>query len=44
MQWLNNGQTAKSKAETTKFVHDVILSPTFNPADLTGFDAHHENQ
>ena len=44
MQWLNNGQTAKSEAETTKFVHDVILSPTFNPADLTGFDAHRENQ
>ena len=44
IQWLNNGQTAKSEAETTKLVHNVILSPTFNPADLTGFDAHHENQ
>jgi len=44
MQWLNNGHTTKSEVETTKFVHDVILSPTFNPADLAGFDAHRENQ
>ena len=44
MQWMNNGQTMKSEAETTKFVHSVILSPTFNPADLAGFDAHRENQ
>ena len=44
MRWLNNGQTAKSEAETTKFVHDVILSPSFNQVDLTGFDAHRENQ
>ena len=44
MQWLNNGQTAKSEAETTKFVHDVILSPTFNSAHLSGFDAHRENK
>jgi hypothetical protein len=44
MQWLNNGQTVKSEAETTKFVHNVILSPSFNQADLTGFDAHRENQ
>jgi hypothetical protein len=44
MQWLNNGQTAKSEAETTKFVQDVILSPTFNQSDLIGFDAHRENQ
>lgn len=44
MQWLNNGQTAKSEAETTKFVQDVILSPTFDPSDLSGFDAHRENQ
>ena len=42
MRWLNNG--VKSEAETTKFVHDVILSPSFNQADLTGFDAHRENQ
>jgi hypothetical protein len=27
MQWLNNGQTMKSEAETSKFVHHVILSP-----------------
>jgi hypothetical protein len=44
MRWLNNGQTVKSEAETTKFVHDVILSPSFNQADLTSFDAHRENQ
>jgi len=44
MHWLNNSQTAKSEAETTKFVHNVILSSTFNPADLSGFDAHRENQ
>ena len=44
MQWMNNGQTMKSEAETTKFVHNVILSPTFNPDDLAGFDAHRENQ
>ncbi len=44
MQWLNNGHVMKSEAETTKFVHDVILSPTFHPADLARFDAHRENQ
>lgn len=44
MQWLNNGKTAKSEAETTNFVHDVILTPTFNRDDLVGFDAHRENQ
>ena len=44
MQWLNNGQTAKSEVETTKLIHDVILSPNFNSADLHGFDAHRENQ
>lgn len=44
MQWLNNGQTMKSEAETNKFVHNVILSPTFDPADLAGFNAHRENQ
>ena len=44
MQWMNNGQTMKSEAETTKFVHNVILSPTFNAYDLAGFDAHRENQ
>jgi len=44
MRWLNNGQTVKSEAETTKFVHDIILSPSFNQADLTNFDAHRENQ
>ncbi len=44
MQWLNNGQTTKSEAETTKFIHDVVLSPTFNCGDLAGFDAHRENQ
>jgi hypothetical protein len=44
MQWLNNGQTAKSEAETSKLIHDVILSPNFDPDDLIGFDAHRENQ
>jgi len=44
MRWLNNGKTAKSEAEVTHFVHDVILSPEFKTADLIGFDAHRENQ
>jgi len=44
MQWLNNGNTAKSETETTKLIHDVILSPNFDVADLAGFDAHRENQ
>ena len=44
MQWLNNGNTAKSEAETTKLIHDVILSPNFEAADLAGFDANRENQ
>ena len=44
MQWLNNGNTMKSEVKTTKLVHDVILSPNFNPTDLAGFDAHRENQ
>jgi hypothetical protein len=44
MRWLNNGQTVKSKAKTTRFVHNVILSSSFNQADLTSFDAHCENQ
>ncbi len=44
MTWVNNGKTAKSESETTNFVQNVILSPTFNPDDLVGFDAHRENQ
>ena len=44
MQWLNNGNTAKSEVETTKLIHDVILSPNFDAVDLAGFDAHRENQ
>jgi hypothetical protein len=44
MQWLNNGQTAKSEGKTTKLIHDVILSQNFNSADLVCFDAHRENQ
>jgi hypothetical protein len=44
MQWLNNGNTAKSEVETTKLIHEVILSPNFDAADLVGFDAHRENQ
>jgi len=44
MQWMNNRQTTKSEAETTKFIHNVILSPTFDADDLAGFDAHRENQ
>ena len=44
MQWLNNGQTAKSKTETTKLIQNVILAPNFNQDDLVGFDAHRENQ
>ncbi|KAF9031054.1 hypothetical protein BJ165DRAFT_1310498, partial [Panaeolus papilionaceus] len=41
--WLNNGQVAKSEAETTGFVRDVILSPTFQIHHLLGFDAHQQN-
>jgi len=44
MKWLNNGETAKSETEVTKFIHEVVLSPTFNPADLMHFDTHRENQ
>ncbi|KAF9056169.1 hypothetical protein BJ165DRAFT_1522113 [Panaeolus papilionaceus] len=44
MKWLNNGHVAKSESEVTKFVRDVILSPTFRIDDLVGFDAHQENQ
>ncbi|KAF9032192.1 hypothetical protein BJ165DRAFT_1358012 [Panaeolus papilionaceus] len=44
MSWLNDGQVAKSEVETTKFVHDVILSPTFQSHHLLGFDAHQQNQ
>ena len=44
MQWMNNGQTMKSEVETTKFIHNVILSPTFDADDLVGFNAHRENQ
>jgi hypothetical protein len=44
MQWLNNGQTAKSEGETTKLIQNVILSQNFDSADLVGFDAHRENQ
>jgi hypothetical protein len=44
MQWLNNGQTAKSEVETNKLIRDVILSPNFDPDDLIGFDAHCKNQ
>jgi len=34
----------KSKADTTHFVYNVILSPEFEAADLIGFDAHYKNQ
>ncbi|KAF9054756.1 hypothetical protein BJ165DRAFT_1523234 [Panaeolus papilionaceus] len=44
MKWLNNGHVAKSESEVTKFVRDVILSPTFRVHDLVGFDAHQESQ
>lgn len=44
MKWLNNGNTSKSEAETTKFVHDIILTPSFKADDLIGFNAHQENQ
>jgi len=44
MKWLNNGKTVKSESETTDFVHNVILTPTFNAEDLVGFSAHKENQ
>ncbi|KAF9053252.1 hypothetical protein BJ165DRAFT_1339511 [Panaeolus papilionaceus] len=44
MKWLNNGNTTKSEAEVTKLVHDVMLSPTFEPHHLLGFDAHQENR
>lgn len=44
MQWLNNGNTAKSEAQTNEFVHNVILSADFAQEHLAGFDAHRENQ
>ena len=44
MKWLNNGKTVKSEGEVTQFVHDVILSPEFETADLIDFDAHWENK
>lgn len=44
MQWLNNGDSLKSETETTKLVHDVFLSPEFDPEHLVGFNAHVENQ
>lgn len=44
MRWLNNGNVSKSEAEVTRFVHEVILSPTFRIHELLGFDAHQENQ
>ncbi|KAF8175171.1 hypothetical protein BJ912DRAFT_858032 [Pholiota molesta] len=44
MQWLNNGNTAKSEAQTNEFVHNVILSSDFAQEHLAGFDAHRENQ
>jgi len=44
MKWLNNGNSMKSEAETTKLVHDVFLSPEFDPEHLIGFNAHVENQ
>ena len=44
MKWLNNGKTVKLEAEITHFVHDVILAPEFQKADLIDFDAHHKNQ
>ncbi|KAF9043137.1 hypothetical protein BJ165DRAFT_1348322 [Panaeolus papilionaceus] len=43
MKWLNNGHVTKSESETTKFVHDVILAPTFQSHHLLGFDAHQQN-
>ena len=43
MSWLNNGQVAKSEAQTTAFVQDVILQPDFDPIHLAGFDTHQEN-
>jgi len=43
MKWLNNGQVNKSEADINSLVHNVIRSPDFNPTDLAGFDAHHEN-
>ncbi|KAF8873129.1 hypothetical protein BD779DRAFT_1613708 [Infundibulicybe gibba] len=44
MSWLNNGRTAKSEAETTAFVENVIQAADFNASDLLDFNAHHENQ
>lgn len=44
MQWLNNGNTAKSEAQMNEFVHNVILTLDFTQKHLASFDAHHENQ
>ena len=43
MQWLNNGNTTKSKAQLDELVRKVILAPDFAPDHLAGFDAHREN-
>ena len=43
MQWLNNGNTAKSEAQLNDFVRKVILPLDFQQEHLTGFDAHCEN-
>lgn len=43
MKWLNNGQVNKSEADANDLVHNIIRNPDFNPTDLAGFDAHHEN-
>ncbi len=43
MQWLNNGNTAKSESQMNEFVNNVILSPEFSQDHVLGFDAHREN-
>ncbi len=43
MQWLNNGNTSKSEAQTNEFINKVILSPDFCQDHLVGFNAHREN-
>ncbi|KAJ3753853.1 hypothetical protein EV360DRAFT_23193, partial [Lentinula raphanica] len=44
MRWLNTGSRSKSEGEATRFVQEVIMANDFDRDDLSGFNAHHENQ
>jgi hypothetical protein len=44
MNWLNNGNIAKSEGELNSLVRDVLQHPDFNIDDLTNFDAGRANK